>query len=59
MISDVVQIVKNLVFNAFGKGLQNRMGASSSLEELKLLTGDLGLFGPQFLYEKVTPIFPP
>ena len=53
MISDIVQIVKPLAFDAIGKGLQNMTGASSSLEEFKSPVGDPGLFGPQSVAWKV------
>ena len=53
MISNILQIVKPLAFNAIGKGLQNMTGASSSLEEFKLPIGDPGLFGPQSVTWKV------
>jgi uncharacterized protein (DUF2236 family) len=53
VISDILQIVKPLAFNAIGKGLQNMTGASSSLEEFKLPIGDPGLFGPQSVTWKV------
>jgi uncharacterized protein (DUF2236 family) len=53
VISNILQIVKPLAFNAIGKGLQNMTGASSSLEEFKLPIGDPGLFGPQSVTWKV------
>jgi len=53
VITDILQIVKPLAFNAIGKGLQNMTGASSSLEEFKLPIGDPGLFGPQSVTWKV------
>ena len=53
MITNILQIVKPLAFNAIGKGLQNMTGASSSLEEFKLPIGDPGLFGPQSVTWKV------
>ena len=53
VISDIVQIVKPLAFDAIGKGLQNMTGASSSLEEFKQPIGDPGLFGPQSVVWKV------
>ena len=53
MISNIVQIVKPLAFDAIGKGLQNMTGASSSLEEFKWPVGDPGLFGPHSVAWKV------
>ena len=53
MISNLIQIVKPLAFEAIGKGLQNMTGASSSLEEFKQPIGDPGLFGPQSVVWKV------
>jgi uncharacterized protein (DUF2236 family) len=53
VITNILQIVKPLAFNAIGKGLQNMTGASSSLEEFKLPIGDPGLFGPQSVTWKV------
>ena len=53
MISNILQIVKPLAFDAIGKGLQNMTGASSSLEEFKWPVGDPGLFGPHSVAWKV------
>ena len=47
MISNILNIVKPVAFDAIGKGLQSMTDASSSLDEFKHPLGDPGLFGPR------------